>query len=131
MVSILLGGGVLENIWDHAPGCGNHSVVNTGSVHTGLWNGSSRMKGNFHVRFQGEGVAATSPPYPTRPPQRHRPKLLPNHYRLSGERTRPRVPGSAPPLNPSPDVSDESGADDTQGRVCSLKDIPGLRFFSN
>ena len=23
------------------------------------------MKGNFHVRFLGEGVAATSPPYPT------------------------------------------------------------------
>ena len=31
------------------------------------------MKGNFHVQFLGEGVAATSPPYPTRevaiPPQ--------------------------------------------------------------
>ena len=23
------------------------------------------MKGNFHVQFLGEGVAATSPPYPT------------------------------------------------------------------
>jgi len=25
----------------------------------------SCMKGNFHVQFLGEGVAATSPPYPT------------------------------------------------------------------
>ena len=24
------------------------------------------MKGNFHVQFLGEGVAATSPPYPTK-----------------------------------------------------------------
>ena len=37
----------------------------TGPVHAGLCNGLSRMKGNFHVRFLGEGVAATSPPYPT------------------------------------------------------------------
>src|SRR5208337_412329 len=27
--------------------------------------GLSCMKGNFHVQFLGEGVAATSPPYPT------------------------------------------------------------------
>lgn len=40
-------------------------VEYTGSVIAGLWNGLSRMKGNFHVRFLGEGVAATSPPYPT------------------------------------------------------------------
>ena len=37
----------------------------TGSAHAGLCIGLSRMKGNFHVRFLGEGVAATSPPYPT------------------------------------------------------------------
>jgi hypothetical protein len=37
----------------------------TGSAHAGLCYGLSRMKGNFHVRFLGEGVAATSLPYPT------------------------------------------------------------------
>ena len=34
------------------------------------------MKGNFHVQFLGEGVAATSPPYPTlggEPPRSTRP----------------------------------------------------------
>jgi hypothetical protein len=36
-----------------------------GSVHAGLGCGLSRMKGNFHVRFSGEGVAATPLPYPT------------------------------------------------------------------
>ena len=38
--------------------------------------GLSCMKGNFHVQFLGEGVAATSPPYPTlggRPPRSTRP----------------------------------------------------------
>ena len=39
------------------------------------------MKGNFHVQFLGEGVAATSPPYPTlggEPPRSTRPpKALP------------------------------------------------------
>ena len=36
------------------------------------------MKGNFHVQFLGEGVAATSPPYPTlggRPPRSTRPGI--------------------------------------------------------
>ena len=36
------------------------------------------MKGNFHVQFLGEGVAATSPPYPTlggQPPRSTRPGL--------------------------------------------------------
>jgi hypothetical protein len=33
----------------------------------GLSNGLSRMKGNFHVRFLGEGVAAMPLPYPTYP----------------------------------------------------------------
>src|SRR5208337_3124137 len=40
--------------------------------------GLSCMKGNFHVQFLGEGVAATSPPYPTlggRPPRSTRPGL--------------------------------------------------------
>ncbi len=41
------------------------SPVNTGSAHTGLGNGLSRMKGNFHVRFLGEGAAAMPFPYPT------------------------------------------------------------------
>jgi 4-amino-4-deoxy-L-arabinose transferase-like glycosyltransferase len=36
-----------------------------------------------------------------------------------GERARPRARGSAPPLNPLPDVSDEGVADHTRGRVCS------------
>jgi len=40
--------------------------VNTGSAHAGLCNGLSRMKGNFHVRFLGEGAAATPLPYPTK-----------------------------------------------------------------
>jgi len=31
----------------------------------GLWSGLSRMKGNFHVRFLGEGAAAMPLPYPT------------------------------------------------------------------
>src|SRR5207302_9170939 len=30
----------------------------------GRLKGSSCMKGNFHVQFLGEGVAATPPPYP-------------------------------------------------------------------
>jgi hypothetical protein len=39
--------------------------VRNGSGYTGLCNGLSRMKGNFHVRFLGEGVVATPLPYPT------------------------------------------------------------------
>jgi len=38
----------------------------TGSAHAGLCNGLSRMKGNFHVRFLGEGAAATSLSHPTK-----------------------------------------------------------------
>jgi hypothetical protein len=34
----------------------------------GLRSGLSRMKGNFHVRFLGEGVTAMSLPYPTNIP---------------------------------------------------------------
>src|SRR5271157_350761 len=34
-------------------------------VPTGHLKGLSRMKENFHVRFLGEGAAATPPPYPT------------------------------------------------------------------
>ena len=37
--------------------------VVTGSDH-GPLNGLSRVKGNFHARFSGEGVAARSFPYP-------------------------------------------------------------------
>jgi len=37
---------------------------------------------------------------------------------------RPRVQGSAPSLNPLPDVSDEGVADHTLGRVCSQKILP-------
>src|SRR5208337_847053 len=43
--------------------------------------GLSCMKGNFHVQFLGEGVAATSPPYPTlggRPPRSTRPGFPPD-----------------------------------------------------
>jgi len=32
----------------------------------GLYNGPSRMRGNSHVRFLGEGAAATPLSYPTR-----------------------------------------------------------------
>ena len=42
-------------------------TVATGSVHAGLCNCLSRMKGNFHVRFSGEEVAVRPPPYPTTP----------------------------------------------------------------
>ncbi len=41
------------------------TVERTGSAKAGLWNGLSRMKGNFHVRFLGEGAAAMPLPYPT------------------------------------------------------------------
>jgi hypothetical protein len=37
----------------------------TGSAHAELCGGLSRMRGNSHVRFSGEGVAATPLPYPT------------------------------------------------------------------
>jgi len=37
----------------------------TGFAQAGLRSGLSRMKGNFHVRFLGEGAAATPRPYPT------------------------------------------------------------------
>ena len=37
----------------------------TGPAHAGLCNGLSRMMGNHHVRFLGEGAAAMPPPYPT------------------------------------------------------------------
>ena len=33
----------------------------------GPLNGLSRVKGNFHARFLGEGMAARSFPYPTYP----------------------------------------------------------------
>jgi hypothetical protein len=39
--------------------------------------------------------------------------------RFPGERARPRVQGSAPPLNPRVELSDEGVAADTRGRVCS------------
>jgi len=38
---------------------------------------------------------------------------------FSGERTRPRVQGSAPSLNPFTNVSDGGVADGTRGRVRS------------
>ena len=44
-------------------------TVLTGSAHAGLGNGLSRMRRKSHVRFLGEGVAATPLPYPTRFPQ--------------------------------------------------------------
>jgi len=39
--------------------------VITGSAHAELCNGLSRMKGNFQVRFLGEGAAAMPLSYPT------------------------------------------------------------------
>jgi len=38
----------------------------TGSACAELHNGLSRMRGNNHVRFLGEGTAATPSPYPPR-----------------------------------------------------------------
>ena len=38
----------------------------TGSANAGLCDGLSRMRGNSHVRFLGEGAAATPFPYPTK-----------------------------------------------------------------
>jgi hypothetical protein len=46
-----------------------------------------------------------------------------------GERTRPRVPGSAPSLNPPADVSDEGVADDTRWRVFSPMNLPKPSLF--
>jgi hypothetical protein len=40
-------------------------MCSAGSVHAGLTHGLSRMTGNCHVRFLGEGVAVMPPPYPT------------------------------------------------------------------
>ena len=49
------------------------------------------MNGNIHVQFLGEGVAATSPPYPTsegQPPERPGPitctayQLVPSFHRF-------------------------------------------------
>jgi hypothetical protein len=37
----------------------------TGPAYAGLCIGLSRMRGNHHVRFLGEGAAAMPPPYPT------------------------------------------------------------------
>ena len=39
--------------------------MGTGSREKGLSGGLSRMKGNFQVRFLGEGVAVMPLPYPT------------------------------------------------------------------
>src|SRR5271157_5870529 len=36
-----------------------------GLAHAGLWSGLSRMRRKSHVRFSGEGGAATPFPYPT------------------------------------------------------------------
>ncbi len=47
---------------------------------------------------------------------------------LFGERTHPRVLGSAPPLNPLWGVSDEGLANNTRGRVCSPK-IVASRYY--
>jgi hypothetical protein len=41
------------------------------------------------------------------------------HKKADGERARPRVRGSAPSLDPLPDVSDEGVADGTRRRVRS------------
>jgi hypothetical protein len=40
-------------------------VIDRLSITGGLKHGLSRMKGNFHVRFLGEGEAVTLCPYPT------------------------------------------------------------------
>ena len=42
----------------------------TGSAHAELCNGLSRMKGNFQVRFLGEGAAAMPLSYPTKWPEK-------------------------------------------------------------
>src|SRR5580700_9868345 len=40
-------------------------MCSAGFAHTGLTHGLSRMTGNCHVRFLGEGAAAMPLPYPT------------------------------------------------------------------
>ena len=40
-------------------------MCSAGFAHTGLTYGLSRMTGNCHVRFLGEGAAAMPLPYPT------------------------------------------------------------------
>ena len=42
-------------------------MCSAGFAHTGLTYGLSRMTGNCHVRFLGEGAAAMPLPYPTQP----------------------------------------------------------------
>ncbi len=46
-------------------GSRKQNVTETGHGQPRLCNGLSRMKGNFHVRFLGEGAAAMPLPYPT------------------------------------------------------------------
>ena len=52
---------VSTNAWEDI----RQTVEATGSVLAGLCSGLSRMKGNFHVRFLGEGAAAMPLSYPT------------------------------------------------------------------
>ena len=51
------------------------------------------MKGNFHVQFLGEGVAATSPPYPT--PGWATNPVYPAHYPHTWSATRTSLCGIA------------------------------------
>ena len=55
------------------------------------------MKGNFHVQFLGEGVAATSPPYPT--PGWATTQVYP--ARVSREQNRARAVNHAKPAQAS------------------------------
>ena len=79
------------------------------------------MKGNFHVQFLGEGVAATSPPYPT--PGWATTQVYPAHYRgidwpgLSARRTR-AGPG---PLEDLGRIPRKMGS---RGRVLAPPDKP-------
>ena len=73
------------------------------------------MKGNFHVQFLGEGVAATSPPYPT-----------------LGWATTQVYPARISPLDQSLDGVADSPAAGIAGRVAAGAGWPGrteiLRF---
>src|SRR5208337_4505586 len=68
--------------------------------------GLSCMKGNFHVQFLGEGVAATSPPYPTLGWATT--QVYP--ARITGESAPPDVRHDEPPIVQHPAAPTPAGA---------------------
>jgi hypothetical protein len=68
----------------------------------GLLNGLSRMKGNFHVRFLGEGAAATPLLYPTVPPGYGTPHLCGSEELCRVPAAKPRRPRPFHPTRITP-----------------------------